>query len=377
MLACIVLAFSLGMVSANGPAFEYPEDPANGWTGLCEDGMMQSPIDLDSHMVASVHSPITYKGYFNGHFNKHHAGLLVNSENTVSWYASAAKDKMMGGKNWRLKCPSVRHGPFGGMGGWSKFESHSHAYYFWKADFHWGTVGMDNIGSEHTIDGMQFPLEMQMVHIEDKFVGPDGTIDHMAASADPHGIAILSILFKVNNKKAQNQEPLSKVDDQVWEFHHHPETGHKAHKGLHGRSADDIEEEELEHYHGLNMRSLSAGMTELAAAKEKRGAKAEPGETKLKLNIGAFLRKATRNGVSKSMSTYWTYRGSTTSPGCHEAVTWVVFQRSLPIAQVQANAFASLFPNNFRMTKDKMMGGPDNCTEYHNVQYLIHRPIGH
>jgi len=374
MLACIVLALSLGLVSADNH-FEYPEDPATGWAGLCETGMMQSPIDLDPHMVASVHSPITYKGYFNGHFNKHHKGLLVHDDNTVSWYANGNKMQMMGGKNWKIKCPSIRHGPFGGMGGWSKFESHSHAYYFWKADFHWGTVGMDNIGSEHTIGGMQFPLEMQMIHVEDRFVGPDGMIDVAAAEMDPNGLAILSVLFKVNNKKAQNQEPLSKVDDQVWEFHHHPEGGHKAHKEM--RSADDIEEEELEHYHGLNMRSLSVGMSELAAAKEKRGSKAEPGETKLKLNIGAFLRKATRNGYSKSMSTYWTYRGSRTTPGCNEAVTWVVFQRALPIAQVQANAFASLFPNNFRMTKDKMMGGPDNCTEYHNVQYLIHRPIGH
>ena len=44
---------------------------------------------------------------------------------------------------------------------------------------------------------------MQMVHIEDKFVAPDGTIDMAGAAADPHGMAILSILFKVNNKKAQ------------------------------------------------------------------------------------------------------------------------------------------------------------------------------
>ena len=60
--------YLIGMVGAS--SWEYPEDLGNGWTGDCASGTAQSPIDLDSSMTATVHSPITYKNYFNGAFNK-------------------------------------------------------------------------------------------------------------------------------------------------------------------------------------------------------------------------------------------------------------------------------------------------------------------
>ena len=57
-------------------------------------------------------------------------------------------------------------------------------------------------------------------------------------------------------------------------------------------------------------------MTETTKAKkEKRSSEAEEDEMKLKLNVGAFIRKATRNGRDKTMSTYWSYKGSLTTPG--------------------------------------------------------------
>ena len=64
------------------------------------------------------------------------------------------------------------------------------------------------------------------------------------------------------------------------------------------------------------MRSLSYAMVETSKAKkEKRSAMAEDAEMKVKLNVGAFIRKATRNGRDKTMSTYWNYKGSLTTPG--------------------------------------------------------------
>jgi len=315
---------------------------------------MQSPIDLNPAMVATVHSPITYKNYFNGHFNKHHKGLLVGAGCSVSWFPNHSDvKKVMGGKNWKTHCPNIRDGPYAG-------STHSHAFYLWQLHFHWGSVGDDSKGSEHTVGGMAYPLEMHMVHIEDQFIAADGTVDLVAATADPYGIAVLGMFFKVNNKKAQNMEPLEKVDDEVWKFHYHP-GGHP----VAGRSVEATEEAELEHYHNLNMRSLSYGFSKVMEAKKEKRVPHED-DMMLKLNVGAFIRKATRNGKDKTMSTYWTYKGSLTTPGCNEAVTWVVFQRALTIAQVQANAFSSLCPDNFRMTKNITMG--------HNVQYLIHKP---
>lgn len=352
MLACIVLAFSLGMVGAS--TWDYPPSLANGWAGLCDTGMMQSPIDLDSAMTATVHSPITFRNYFNGPFNKHIKGSLKFNGHTVGWYPNKKEDmKVYGGKKWMYKCPSIEDGPYGGV-------THTHRYYLWQLHFHWGSVGNDTKGSEHTVDGMAYPLEMHMVHVEDQFIGEDGTIDVAAAVADPAGLAVLGIFFKVDNTKPQNQEPLETIDDEAWKFHHHI-GGHAK------RSAEELEEAELEHTHDMNMRSLMYGMNDLTAQQKKRKA-AKDQMSKLSLNVGSFLRKATNKGKDKTMSTYWTYKGSLTTPTCNEAVTWVVFNRALPIAQVQANAFSSIIHDNFRPARA--------AADEHNLQYLIHKSIG-
>ena len=44
---------------------------------------------------------------------------------------------------------------------------------------------------------------MQMVHIEDKFIGTMGEVDWKGAQGAQHGVAILSILFYVDPKKPQ------------------------------------------------------------------------------------------------------------------------------------------------------------------------------
>lgn len=350
MLVYLVLAFSLGAVSAE---WKYPEDLGNGWTGPCQVGQMQSPIDLSSTAVKPfIHAPITYRNYYNGKFNKHYKGLLKNNGKTVVWYANH-KDttKVIGGKKWKWRCPSIRDGPYGGL-------THTHAYYLYAIHFHWGDVAVATHGSEHTIDGMAYPLEMHLIHIEDRYINDEGKVDFAAAANDAHGLSVLAVLFKVDNNKPQNQEPLETIDDEVWKFHHHFGDHHKK-----KRSIEEDETDQDDHDHELNMRGLHFGLNKLAETKrQKREAKEE--EMKLRLNPGAFIKKALYNGKDKTMSTYWTYKGSLTTPGCNEAVTWVVFSRPLPVAQVQVNAFASLYPNNFRTVK--------NTTAAHNVHILIH-----
>ena len=57
--------------------WHYSESPANGWldAGTC-DGMMQSPIDLDDNLKATIHAPIEYRNYF----------VNANDNNRVSSY---------------------------------------------------------------------------------------------------------------------------------------------------------------------------------------------------------------------------------------------------------------------------------------------------
>ncbi|RWS22122.1 carbonic anhydrase 9-like isoform X2, partial [Leptotrombidium deliense] len=63
-------------------------------------------------------------------------------------------------------------------------------YRFQQFHFHWGSE--DNVGSEHTIDNVRFPLEMHLVHYNDKY---DNIIE---AATKPDGLLVLAILFKLS-----------------------------------------------------------------------------------------------------------------------------------------------------------------------------------
>merc|ERR1711962_1402609 len=356
MLRFLAIAVFVGVISANKNVELY-EDTAS-WGGECATGMMQSPIDLPSDMKAENHAPLNYRNYFNGHFNKHIKGSVINNGISVVWNVNPNSHfHLHGGNMWKYKNPSIRRGPFGG-------STHSHAYYLWKIDFHWGEPGNPSKGSEHTIDGEMAPLEMQMVHIEDRYIDTDGKVMWNKARKVKHGVAILSILFYIDNNKPQNQEPLSQLDDSIWEMHW---PGANAKRALH-KSMDlvEVEEKQLEHDHELDIKSLQYAFSQLKESESETKETRAPHMKRIKmtLNVGAFIRKAIRNGADKTMSTYWSYMGSLTTPGCSEAVTWVVFHRTLPIAQVQANAFASLYTNNYRESRP---AAPE-----HELKYLIH-----
>ena len=60
------LIYCLGVVFSTPQL--YQDEPT--WPGECATGLRQSPIHLDSSMIAEVHAPIDFRNYFNGHFNK-------------------------------------------------------------------------------------------------------------------------------------------------------------------------------------------------------------------------------------------------------------------------------------------------------------------
>merc|ERR1719430_1998878 len=144
------------------------------------------------------------------------------------------------------------------------------------------------------------PLEMQMVHVEDRYIGKMGEVDWKAAQGAQHGVAILSILFYVDNTKPQNQEPLSEVDDMVWEMNW-PGSGRRKRSTDAQMSLDEIEEAQLEYDHELNLKSLQYAFDQLKVdenTNESHRVKRNGPHMKrmkLTLNVGAFIRKAIRN----------------------------------------------------------------------------------
>merc|ERR1712226_391673 len=112
-----------------------------------------------------------------------------------------------------MKCPNIRRGPFGG-------EKFTHAYYLWKVQWTWGAVGQTADGTEHAFNGLRYAVEMQMIHVENEFIKPDGSVDWEKAAMDEAGVAVISVLFRVDNMKPQNQRPINKIDDAIWEHNH-------------------------------------------------------------------------------------------------------------------------------------------------------------
>ncbi|KAM4706978.1 carbonic anhydrase 15-like [Discoglossus pictus] len=66
--------------------------------------------------------------------------------------------------------------------------------------FHWGSPTRD--GSEHTLDGKQYPMELHIVHINSKY----GNI--VEAKKDAQGLAVLGFLFTVGDHDNPNYNTL-------------------------------------------------------------------------------------------------------------------------------------------------------------------------
>nr|XP_060641934.1 carbonic anhydrase 15-like isoform X3 [Anolis sagrei ordinatus] len=62
--------------------------------------------------------------------------------------------------------------------------------------FHWGDLNRN--GSEHTFDGIQYPMELHIVHINAKYK----TLSE--AKGHPNGLAVLGFLFKVSDADNTN-----------------------------------------------------------------------------------------------------------------------------------------------------------------------------
>lgn len=64
---------------------------------------------------------------------------------------------------------------------------------------HWGTNG--GPGSEHTIDGEQYPMELHIVHMKDKYTSLGDALK------DPTGVAVLGFFYEAATATNKNYDP--------------------------------------------------------------------------------------------------------------------------------------------------------------------------
>ncbi|KAF3841293.1 hypothetical protein F7725_007155 [Dissostichus mawsoni] len=65
---------------------------------------------------------------------------------------------------------------------------------------HWGNNG--GPGSEHTIDGEQYPMELHIVHMKHHYT------DLTTALSDPEGVAVLGFFYEKSNRANKKYEPI-------------------------------------------------------------------------------------------------------------------------------------------------------------------------
>ena len=62
-------------------------------------------------------------------------------------------------------------------------------FLFEKMHFHWGSK--NTLGSEHAIFGQKFPVELHLVHYNDKYGNFEDAVDR------PDGLLVVAVFFQV------------------------------------------------------------------------------------------------------------------------------------------------------------------------------------
>jgi len=196
-------------------------------------------------------------------------------------------------------------------------------YKFLEMHFHWGDRLSGNTGSEHTVDGHQYALEVHMVHKNIM----DDTVEEALQHAN--GIAVLAFKFELAEMNTNTNDN-----------------------------------------HGMeNLANIAKKF--LVEAKSKFDKKKMK-----KVNWDGDVNVV--NFLPVYMDEYFSYRGSLTTGGCEEAVNWIVFKDPLAITLEQLHSFQHLtredgsqILNNFRETQPVN----DRAVYYHGVDLILSKTI--
>lgn len=175
----VLVAFSGPALAADDSHWSYDgEAGPEKWPYLgysqCS-GQRQSPINVVTNRVIRKHfKPIEFE-----HFNQ------IPEEMNMTNNFHSAKATL----DWE-RVPRISSGGLPGE------------YKVINFHFHWGR--MDYRGSEHTVDGESYPLEMHIVCQNTKYSDLSEALQH------PDGLAVMGIMFEVsqaNNRAMQRLEP--------------------------------------------------------------------------------------------------------------------------------------------------------------------------
>jgi len=170
------------MVAAGGHGWNYhtedPSGPANwgSFFSTCN-GDRQSPVDLTGGKRVMSYPPLILQ-----HYDKTPAqSVLSNNGHTAKLSTQPTGTKTI---------PTMSGGGL------------KHQYKFSQVHFHWGAE--DGKGSEHTVDGRSYPLEMHLVH----YKADKPAISDAIEEGAPDSLAVLGVFFQVSDIPNKGMEDL-------------------------------------------------------------------------------------------------------------------------------------------------------------------------
>merc|ERR1711935_778605 len=143
------------------------------------DGIKQSPININNSMVQDLYF---YNQLNLANYNDAYDGKFTNNGHTLQFDLDGAES---GGTLPTFSSP---------------FVATNAKYELQQFHFHWGS--RPDIGSEHTIDGLAFPMEIHLVHKKTDY-------DSVGASLDYNdGLAVIGIFFQVDDTSDDGLEDI-------------------------------------------------------------------------------------------------------------------------------------------------------------------------
>lgn len=184
--AILLLLFRAStVICAKGHAWSYldndPEAPGpSKWADTIPKcgGQHQSPIDLKNFDDNWVPLPFQFHNYD----HKLKQVTVLNNGHTAYLVADQSQASISGG------CLNAK-------------------YKFVQLHFHWGATNQN--GSEHTVNGKRYPMEIHFVHIKDKYSSINDALK------DKEGLAVVGLFFQVSDEGNSALDPIVRKIEEI------------------------------------------------------------------------------------------------------------------------------------------------------------------
>lgn len=250
-------------------------------------GFRQSPIDVDfaSTTASGTHSngALTFGGYDQVRVGVFSNTVEHNNRRTSGVKSVTDNDLTNNGHTAQLdvNMPGAGEGVLSG-------GPLSEDYQILQLHFHWGKT--NDKGSEHTYDGMAFPLEMHIVHVKSSL---KNEVDLKTALSTIDGLAVTGFVFMIGSENAA-LKPITDAMSQI---------------------------------------TTSGGEIPFTGTSFQLNNLIDP-------------------VITATNARYSTYDGGLTTPGCMEVVKWINFETPLEISTGQLDQFRTLMDGKGKMIYD-------------------------